>query len=178
MKAIIVAAGIGSRLGELTKKTTKSLVNVNDKTILEHQISIFKKLGINDITVIIGPYPEQYDFEDISFIHDKKFMEHDILSSFMLASPIIDDDVIVSYGDVIFDENVLQPLIDFKDRIGLAIDFDWEQNYVKIDKELKLEATVSLVKNKRCIKTILFVFAKHDLLVPCTPHTLQVYFVA
>ena len=42
MKAIIVAAGIGSRLGELTKKTTKSLVNVNDKTILEHQISIFK----------------------------------------------------------------------------------------------------------------------------------------
>ena len=59
MKAIIVAAGIGSRLGELTKKTTKSLVNVNDKTILEHQISIFKKLGINDLTVIIGPYPEQ-----------------------------------------------------------------------------------------------------------------------
>ena len=154
MKAIIVAAGIGSRLGELTKKTTKSLVNVNDKTILEHQISIFKKLGINDITVIIGPYPEQYDFEDISFIHDKKFMEHDILSSFMLASPIIDDDVIVSYGDVIFDENILQPLIDFKDRIGLAIDFDWEQNYAKIDKELKLEATVSLVKNKRCIKIV------------------------
>ena len=113
------------------------MVNVNDKTILEHQISIFKKLGINDITVIIGPYPEQYDFEDISFIHDKKFMEHDILSSFMLASPIIDDDVIVSYGDVIFDENVLQPLIDFKDRIGLAIDFDWEQNYTKINKELK-----------------------------------------
>ena len=154
MKAIIVAAGIGSRLGELTKDTTKSLVNVNDKPILTHQISIFKKLGIHDITVIIGPHPEQYHFKDISFIHDKKFMEHDILSSFMLASSIMDTDVIVSYGDVIFDENILQPLIDFKDGIGLAIDFDWEKNYEKIDKKLKLEATVSLVKNEKCIRIV------------------------
>ena len=82
------------------------------------------------------------------------FMEHDILSSFMLASSIMDTDVIVSYGDVIFDENILQPLIDFKDGIGLAIDFDWEKNYEKIDKKLKLEATVSLVKNEKCIRIV------------------------
>ena len=52
MKAIIVAAGTGSRIGELGKDTPKSLLNVNGQSILERQISVFKKLGISDITVI------------------------------------------------------------------------------------------------------------------------------
>ena len=52
MKAIIVAAGTGSRLGELVKDTPKSLLDVNGQSILERQISVFKKLGISDITVI------------------------------------------------------------------------------------------------------------------------------
>ena len=52
MKAIIVAAGTGYRLGELAKDTPKSLLDVNGQSILERQISVFKKLGISDITVI------------------------------------------------------------------------------------------------------------------------------
>lgn len=154
MKAIIVAAGIGSRLGELTKNTSKSLVYVNDKTILDHQISIFKKLGIDKITVIIGPHSGQYNFEDISFIHDKKYMEHDVLSSFMLASSIMNDDVIVSYGDVIFDENILKPLIDFDGLIGLGMDFNWEKNYEGEKKHLKYEATVGQIKNDICVRIV------------------------
>ena len=63
MKSIIVAAGIGSRLGELTKHTPKSLIDINGQSILERQISIFKKLGISDITVIIG-----YDQEHFKYI--------------------------------------------------------------------------------------------------------------
>ena len=94
------------------------------------------------------------DFEDISFIHDKKFMEHDILSSFMLASSIIDDDVIVSYGDVIFDEQILQPLIDFKDSIGVGTDLNWEKNYVGRKQEEKQEATTIQIKNNVCIKIV------------------------
>ena len=47
MKAIIVAAGIGSRLGELTKNTTKSLVNVNDKTVTIHTTKNSKSFKFN-----------------------------------------------------------------------------------------------------------------------------------
>ena len=45
MKAIIIAAGVGSRLGELTKDIPKPLVDVNGKSILQRQIEIFKKIG-------------------------------------------------------------------------------------------------------------------------------------
>ena len=154
MKGIIVAAGVGSRLGELTKNTPKSLIEINGKSILERQIFTFKKLGITDITVIIGPHAEKYSFEGISFIHDDSYLEHDILSSFMLTRKIINDDTIVSYGDVIFDENILRPLINFKGLIGLGIDFDWEKNYEGLSKELKLEATVTQVRNQICTKIV------------------------
>ena len=43
MKAIIIAAGIGSRLGDLTKDLPKPLVDVNGKSILQRQIEIFNK---------------------------------------------------------------------------------------------------------------------------------------
>jgi len=154
MKAIIVAAGTGSRLGELAKDTPKSLLNVNGQSILERQISVFKKFGISDITVIIGPYTEKFTFKNISFIQDKNYLEHDILSSLMLAHSIMYDDVIVSYGDVIFDEHVLQPLINFKGSIGLCIDLNWEKNYDGRKLRLKQEATTVQIKNNMCTKIV------------------------
>ena len=154
MKAIIVAAGTGSRLGELAKDTPKSLLDVNGQSILERQISVFKKLGISDITVIIGPHIEKFTFKNISFIQDKNYLEHDILSSLMLAHSIMYDDVIVSYGDVIFDEHVLKPLINFKGSIGLCIDLNWEKNYDGRKPELKQEATTVQIKNNMCTKIV------------------------
>ena len=154
MKAIIVAAGTGSRLGELAKDAPKSLLDVNGQSILERQISVFKKLGISDITVIIGPHTEKFTFKNISFIQDKNYLEHDILGSLMLARSIMRDDVIVSYGDVIFDEHVLQPLINFKGLIGLCIDLNWEKNYGGRKLELKKEATTVQIKNNMCAKIV------------------------
>jgi len=154
MKAIIVAAGIGSRLGELGKDTPKSLIDVNGQSILERQISVLKKLGISDITVIIGPHAEKFTFKNISFIQDKNYLEHDILSSLMLARSIMHDDIIISYGDVIFDEQVLQSLINFKGSIGLGIDLDWEKNYDEKEQELKQEASTVQIKNNICTKIV------------------------
>ena len=154
MKAIIVAAGIGSRLGELGKDTPKSLIDVNGQSMLERQISVFKKLGISDITVIIGPHAEKFTFKNISFIQDKNYLEHDILSSLMLARSIMHDDIIISYGDVIFDEQVLQSLINFKGSIGLGIDLNWEKNYDEKGQELKQEASTVQIKNNICTKIV------------------------
>ena len=154
MKAIIVAAGIGSRLGELGKDTPKSLIDVNGQSILKRQISVFKKLGISDITVIIGPHAEKFTFKNISFIQDKNYLEHDILSSLMLARSIMHDDIIISYGDVIFDEQILQSLINFKGSIGLGIDLNWEKNYGGSKLELKKEATTVQIKNNMCTKIV------------------------
>ncbi len=51
MKAMILAAGVGSRLGELTKETPKCLVTVGDKTVLERVIESLKAAGVTEVVI-------------------------------------------------------------------------------------------------------------------------------
>jgi choline kinase len=68
----------------------------------------------------------------------------------MLARSIMHDDIIISYGDVIFDEQILQSLINFKGSIGLGIDLNWEKNY----DEKEQEASTVQIKNNTCRKIV------------------------
>ena len=51
-KAIIIAAGLGSRLGELTRETPKCMLKINDKSILERQLDAYRANGITEFSVI------------------------------------------------------------------------------------------------------------------------------
>ena len=129
MKAIIVAAGIGSRLGDLTKDLPKPLVEVNGKSILERQIEVFKKFGIDDIIIIRGPHKDKFNFEHVTYVEDTDVSNHDLLGSFMAAEKEMDDNLIISYGDIIFDENILSQIISSSENSTLAIDYDWQKKY-------------------------------------------------
>ena len=61
MKAIILAAGLGTRLRPMTENTPKALVQVNQKPLIEYQIEFLKEKGINDI-FIVGYLKEQFDY--------------------------------------------------------------------------------------------------------------------
>ena len=58
MNAIILAAGQGKRLASLTKNKPKCMINLFGKTLLEWQVSVFKKCGISDISVVTGYHSE------------------------------------------------------------------------------------------------------------------------
>ena len=62
MKAIVIAAGEGSRMGKLTQNIPKPLVIVNGKSIIERQLSILKQNDILDIIIITGPHHEKFNF--------------------------------------------------------------------------------------------------------------------
>ena len=71
MKAIIIAAGVGSRLGELTKDIPKPLIDVNGKSILQRQIEIYRKFGVDDIIIIHGLDKDKFNFENVKTIRRK-----------------------------------------------------------------------------------------------------------
>jgi len=54
MKAVVLAAGLGKRLVAITKQMPKVLVKVGEKTLIEHNVDKLRKLGINDIALVIG----------------------------------------------------------------------------------------------------------------------------
>ena len=130
MKVIIIGAGSGVRIGEFAKELPKSLIEVNGKSILEKQISLFKNHHISNIIVITGPYSEKFYIPDLTYIKDKNFHEHDILGSLMEAKEFIKDDVLISYSDILFDKEILEQILNNKSDIAIAVDLDWEKSYI------------------------------------------------
>lgn len=59
MKAMVFAAGVGSRLGELTKATPKCLMQAGGKTMLEHVIDHLKAVGVTEVAINLHHHPEQ-----------------------------------------------------------------------------------------------------------------------
>ena len=147
MKAIIVAAGAGSRLGELTKELPKPLIDINGKSIIERQILLFKKFGITKIVIIRGPHREKFSFNNVEYVDDDDYENHDLLGSLMVAGNELNEDVIISYGDVIFDEPILEQILSFSGNAGLAIDYNWEKNYSEKSKELLGRVSVVTIEN-------------------------------
>ena len=129
MHAIILAAGAGLRLGQHTKDIPKALLDLNGKSILERQISLLRQHGINDIFVVTGYQREKHTLKDIEYIFNPKYSETEQLASMMVARTKNSDDVLVIFGDIVFDEQILQQILASNDDIGIAIDLDWEKSY-------------------------------------------------
>jgi len=126
MKAIFIAAGEGSRMGNLTKMIPKPLIDVNGISILDRQICLLQKFGIDEIIVIRGPHPETYKL-NVQYVDDVEFQKHDQLGSLMVAKKNIQNDTLIIFGDILFDESVLMRVLENENDITIAVDMNWEK---------------------------------------------------
>ena len=121
MRAIILAAGAGLRLGQHTKDIPKALLDLNGKSILERQISLLRKYGVNEISVVTGYKKEKYVLKDIEYFFNPKYSETEQLTSMMTARRKIAGDVLIIFGDIIFDSDILQQVLDSDDDIVVPL---------------------------------------------------------
>lgn len=129
-KVIILAAGFGSRLMPYTADRPKCMVSLCGKSILQRQIDIFHKHGIEQIAVVAGHQAQAVDHPDIT----EKFINEDYNSTNMVASLMCardwiesGSDIIVSYGDIVFNQQVIEKLIGSKEGINVVIDQYWRK---------------------------------------------------
>ena len=153
MKTIIVAAGDGTRIANEFKDVPKSLIPINGKTIFERQKDIFEKNNISEFIVITGP---EYNSKDIGvkYIKDYENKNHDILGSLLLAKEYFKGDIIISYSDILFEEEIIKQLIAAKGDIVIAIDLNWKKEYENRTEHTVLEAENVLINDKGEISTI------------------------
>jgi len=152
LKVIFLAAGKGKRLGDLTESFPKCLLKINGKSILERDMDAFLKNGIKDFIIITGPHDEQFDFQNVHYIQDINHEEHDVLGTLMEARNFLDDDIIVSYTDIIYDESIVKSLLDFSGDIGLAVDMNWKEAYIGRTEHPVAEAANTMIKNNSVLK--------------------------
>ena len=115
MKAIILAAGIGSRLGKPHPKPLTELTT--GETIMQRQISALSKyIGKNNIIIVVGFKKDliMEEFPDQMYIYNNIYDNTNTSKSLLCAlNKIYDEDVLWLNGDVVFDEKVLELIIDF-----------------------------------------------------------------
>lgn len=120
MKALILAAGLGSRLAPLTNDCPKSMVPVNGKPILVKQIENLIDNGIEDITIITGYKSHVIEklieskYPTIKLIHSEDYNNTNNMYSAYLAKNIIgENDFLMMNADVFYDSSVLKSLLEF-----------------------------------------------------------------
>ena len=152
MKAIIIAAGSSKRLGSHAKELPKGLLDINGKTIIERQIHILKNNGIQEIIIITGPHKEKYKFDNVRYVEDLEYEKHDVLLSLMVLKNEFKGEIITIYSDILFDEKILQQIIESKADIGIATDMNWEQKYENRTEHPKSQADNVIIENNKIIK--------------------------
>lgn len=145
MKALILAAGVGSRLGFKTKNRPKALVKIKSLEILGHQLKQLKRLKIKDVCIVVGykakkivNYIKNEDFFNFTIIRNKYFKTTDSAYSYYLAKKFVKgSDYIHLNCDIIFDYSVLNKIIRSK-----------KKNILSSRSDLRLSEKMDLIKTK------------------------------
>jgi len=127
MKIIILAAGIGSRLKHLTINRPKCLIEIGKKSLLDYQLDILNQENINPIIIVGGHCGEMLKRPNVILKINKSYKETNMLYSLFVAEEYLDEDVIVSYGDIVYSNEILKKIISADTDISVVIDCDWEK---------------------------------------------------
>ncbi|GHT31636.1 aminotransferase [Bacteroidia bacterium] len=120
MQAIILAAGMGKRLGELTKDNTKCMIKVNGVTLIDRTLEQFSRLNLNKIVIVIGYNGDKvknhvgnnYKGTPIQYICNPVYDKTNNIYSLSLAKDELEkDDTILIESDLIFEPVILDKIL-------------------------------------------------------------------
>ena len=131
MKSIIIAAGLGTRIPEFSKKKPKSLIKINRKTLLKRQIDLMIKNKITEISIVKGFKANKINFKKIKYFYNKNYKKNEQLDSLFTAKKFLNDDVLITFSDIIYDDVILKKIIKSKHNFTIAIQKNWKKKYKK-----------------------------------------------
>ena len=126
MKAIILAAGRGSRMKGLTESNPKCLVELDGKALLQYQLSALRAAGITEIGIVTGYKREMLTFAGLTEFYNERWSETNMVASLRCAKKWLDEgDCIISYSDIFYDASAVISLINAEDDIAITYDPNW-----------------------------------------------------
>jgi len=127
--AIIIAAGLGSRMATLTDDKPKCMLEFGDKTLLQRQLEAYRACGVTDISVIRGYQKDKINYDGLRYFENPDYENNNILNSLFYAEEAIAGHVICAYSDILFDTHVVQRALESQHDISVVVDIDWRGYY-------------------------------------------------
>ena len=128
--AIVLAASRGDELGELTEDKPKTMVSIRGVPILSHIVDAYNSVGIKNIAVVRGYKKEAVNLPNLAYVDNDDYAatgELDSLLKALQAKGSHDQDIIISYGDVLFNSYIPQALLQEKEDFVIFVDSNWQE---------------------------------------------------
>lgn len=141
MQAIILAAGIGNRLGDEAGNKPKSMLQFAGKSLLQRHVELLQGNGVNQINLVVG-YQSELIIEhlrdseiDIRFLHNPRYTEGSLISLNCARDILLkESQYLIMDADVLYDGKILSRLVNTKIPNCLLID----RNFVPGDEPVKV----------------------------------------
>lgn len=111
MRAILLAAGMGTRLRPITNETPKSLIKINGKPLIERQIEFLKEVGIQDIIIVTGYLNEKFNYltdkYNVKSVYNDKYNVYNNIYTMYLVREYLPDSYVID-ADTYLSKNYLE----------------------------------------------------------------------
>ena len=129
MKAIIVAAGRGRRLGHETADIPKCMVSVGNRPIIEWQLAALRAAGVDDVVIVRGYLGDRIRAPGARFVENPAWQTNNILASLFHAEGEMEDGFLFSYSDIVFAPDTAKRLAASTGDVALVVDRRWAETY-------------------------------------------------
>jgi choline kinase len=154
MKAFVIAAGRGIRMGALTQERPKCLLEIAGRTLLEHTVENLRSIGCDEIFVVTGYKGYLIKLPDIKRIENRDFLSNNILHSLMHARDVLEGECVVTYSDIWVEPWIYSQLLETPGNIVIATDTDWQAYYNgRSDHPISQAENVMLDANDHIVQT-------------------------
>jgi len=125
MKAVILAAGRGSRLGSMTDAVPKGMMTVAGRPLLEWQRATLLAAGVESVTVVTGYRGDVIADHGFETIENRQWDQGNMISSLARALEELPGPLIVSYADILYGTETVQALMASPEPVSMSYDRDW-----------------------------------------------------
>jgi choline kinase len=121
------------------------MVELEGRPLVSYQIEAMRACGIQDITIIAGYKAESINLGGVDKLINVDYANTNMVATLMCAKEILDDDLIVSYGDIVYGKEVLEKLLSTDSEVSVVIDKQWRKYWeARMDNPLKDAETLKL----------------------------------
>lgn len=153
MKAIILAAGEGTRLRPYTLDRPKCLVEIEGVNLLKRQLAVLRSRGIDEIVIVGGYRAEMLEGKATRLCINPRYADTNMVATLFCAEDELQGEVIVSYGDIVYAGEILDALLASPAEIAVTIDMQWESYWRARNEDPLADAeTLRLGKDGRILE--------------------------
>ncbi len=159
MRAIFIAAGMGTRLRPYTDDRPKCMLPLDGRPVIENNLEHLCANGVSEFGVVVGYKKETIRLRGAEIFENPDYAENNILHSLMYARPFFERsmrdgrDLVVSYSDIIYSDEIVRALVAHREPVVIAVDTDWRRQYEgRTEHPLSEAENVEMAEDDRAIR--------------------------